>query len=111
MKQLEKMERFNKYQFVADLEVELLEAVASDQLKSTDQVWDWIHQSIDCAVIYYADCFDIVRELGFTDWEHAEFAPITNISQAAYAALYEHVNENIDLTEVEQAIENKVEND
>lgn len=105
------MERFNKYQFVADLEAELLEAVASDQIEDIDQIVDWIHQSIDNAVIYYADCFDIVRELGFTDWEGNEFGPITNISQAAYAALYEHVNENIDLTEVEQAIENKVEND
>ena len=105
------MERFNKYQFVADLEAELLEAVSSEQIEDTDQVWDWIHQSIDSAVIYYADCFEIVRELGFTDWEGNEFGPITNISQAAYAALYEHVNENIDLTEVEQAIENKVEKD
>ena len=105
------MERFNKYQFVADLEAELLEAVVSDQIEDIDQIVDWIHQSIDNAVIYYADCFEIVRELGFTDWEGNEFGPITNISQAAYAALYEHVNENIDLTEVEQAIENKVEND
>ncbi len=105
------MERFNKYQFVADLEAELLEAVSSEQIDDIDQAWDWIHQSIDSAVIYYADCFEIVRELGFTDWEGNEFGPITNISQAAYAALYEHVNENIDLTEVEQAIENKVEND
>ena len=105
------MERFNKYQFVADLEAELLEAVASSQIESEDQVWDWIHQSIDNAVIYYTDCFEIVRELGFTDWEDNELGPITNISQAAYAALSEHVSENIDLTEVEQAIENKVEND
>lgn len=105
------MERFNKYQFVADLEAELLEAVSSEQIDDIDQAWEWIHQSIDSAVIYYADCFEIVRELGFTDWEGNEFGPITNISQAAYAALYEHVNENIDLTEVEQAIENKVEND
>jgi len=105
------MERFNKYQFVADLEAELLEAVASDQIEDIDQIVEWIHQSIDNAVIYCSDCFEIVRELGFTDWEGNEFGPITNISQAAYAALYEHVNENIDLTEVEQAIENKVEND
>jgi hypothetical protein len=38
LKTIKKMERFNKYQFVADLEAELLEAVASDQIESTDQV-------------------------------------------------------------------------
>ena len=105
------MERFNKYQFVADLEAELLEAVASDQIESTDQVWDWIHQSIDNAVIYNADCFAIISELNYTDWSDSEFGPVTTISIAAYSALYELVNENIDLTEVEQAIKNKVEND
>ena len=105
------MERFNKYQFVADLEAELLEAVASNQIESEDQIWDWIHQSIDNAVIYNSDCFAIVSELNYTDWSDSEFGPVTTISIAAYSALYELVNENIDLTEVEQAIKNKIEND
>lgn len=104
------MERFNKYQFVADLETELLEAVDNGQIDNLDEAHDWISQSIDSAVIYYADCFEIIRELHFTDFTGSDFE-ITNVSQAAFAALFEYVSENIDLTEVEQAIENKVEND
>jgi hypothetical protein len=98
------METFNKYLFVSDLEAELLEAAKSEQLDDLDAVQDWIHQSIDNACIYYADCFDIIKALNFTDFTGSDFE-ITNVSQAAFAALYEHVQENIDLTEVEAEIE------
>lgn len=98
------METFNKYLFVSDLESELLEAAKNEQLEDLDAVQDWIHQSIDSACIYYADCFDIIKALNFTDFTGSDFE-ITNVSQAAFAALYEFVNENIDLTEVEAEIE------
>jgi hypothetical protein len=104
------MERFNKYQFVADLEAELLEAVDNGQIESLDDAHEWISQSIDSAVIYAADCFEIIRELHFTDFTGSDFE-ITNVYQAAFAALFEHVSENLDLNEVQEAIENKVEND
>ena len=98
------MENFNKYLFVSDLEAELLDAAKSEQLDDLDAVQDWIHQSIDNACIYYADCFDIIKSLNFTDFTGSDFE-ITNVNQAAFAALYEHVQENIDLTEVEAEIE------
>jgi hypothetical protein len=34
------MNTFNKYQFLADLQSELLDAVATNQIESEDQVWD-----------------------------------------------------------------------
>jgi 3-dehydroquinate dehydratase len=98
------MNTFNKYQFLADLQTELLDAVATNQIESEDQVWDWIHQAIDNEVIYYADCFAIIYALNFTDWSDTEFAPVTNVSIAAYSALYEFVNEELDLSAVNEAI-------
>jgi hypothetical protein len=98
------METFNKYLFVSDLEAELLEAAKNGQLDDLDDAHEWISQSIDNACIYYADCFDIIKALHFTDFTGSDFE-ITNVSQAAYAALHEHVQENIDLTEVDAEIE------
>jgi hypothetical protein len=98
------METFNKYLFVSDLEAELLDAAKGEQLDDLDAVHDWIQQSVDNACIYYADCFDIIKALHFTDFTGSDFE-ITNVTQAAFAALYEHVHANIDLTEVEAEIE------
>jgi 3-dehydroquinate dehydratase len=98
------MNTFNKYQFLADLQSELLDAVATNQIQSEDQVWDWIHQSIDNAVIYNADCFAILSELNYTDWSDSEFGPVTNVSIAAYSAIYELVNDEFDLSAVNGAI-------
>jgi len=102
------METFNKYLFVSDLEAELLDAAKSEQLDDLDAVHDWISQSIDNACIYYSDCFDIIKALNFTEFTNSGFE-ITNVTQAAFAALLEHVQENIDLTEVEAEIE-KIQN-
>lgn len=85
------MNTFNKYQFLHDLRKEIFDAVATNQIQSEDQVWDIINQSIDNAVIYYADCFAIVAELNFTHWGTSEFGRIDDISHLAFAALHEFV--------------------
>jgi hypothetical protein len=54
---------------------------------------------IDNACIYYADCFDIIKELHFTDFTDSDFT-ITNVSQAAYAALYEFATDNLDINTI-----------
>jgi hypothetical protein len=82
----------------------LLDAVATNQIQSEDQVWDWIHQAIDNSVIYNSDCFAILSELNYTDWSDSEFGPVTNVSIAAYSALYELVNDEFDLSAVNEAI-------
>jgi hypothetical protein len=96
--------KFNKYLFLSDLETELLTAVEDGQIEDIDALEDWMIQSIDNACIYYSDCFDIVKELGFTDWSNCDYE-VSGITSAAYAALTEYVHSNIDLTEVHQAID------
>ena len=98
------MNTFNKYQFLADLQSELLDAVATNQIQSEDQIWDWIHQTIDNSVIYNSDCFAILSELNYSDWSDSEFGPVTNVSIAAYSALYELINDELDLSAVNEAI-------
>ena len=98
------MNTFNKYQYLADLQTELLDAVATNQIQSEDQVWDWIHQTIDNSVIYNSDCFAILSELNYTDWSDSEFGPVTTINIAAYSALYELVNDELDLSTINEAI-------
>lgn len=98
------MNTFNKYQFLAELQSELLDAVATHQIESEDQVWDWIHQTIGNSVIYNGDCFAIISELNYADWSDSEFGPVVDVSIAAYSALYELVNDEFDLSAVNEAI-------
>lgn len=89
------MNTFNKYQFLHDLQKELFDAVATNQIESEDQVWEIIDQTIDNAVIYYADCFAIVAELNFTHWGTCGYGRIDDISHLASAALHEFVVQSI----------------
>ena len=98
------MNTFNKYQFLDDLQSELLDAVATNQIQSEDQIWDWIHQTIDNSVIYNSECFAILSELNYTDWSDSEFGPVTTINTAAYSALYELVKVALDFYPIDQAI-------
>ncbi len=84
------MKTFNTYGFLEDLKDTIKESGAED-------IWEIIHQEIDNAVIYYADCFAIVQELFVTDWKGNEFGEITNIQQLAYTALYDYVTDNLEI--------------
>ena len=81
---------FNKYDYLQDLQDLIKEENPSD-------VWEFIHQEIDNAVMYYSDCFAIIKELHCTHWEDNEFGNITNISQLAFVALYDFVVDNLEL--------------
>tara|TARA_R110000782_G_scaffold139838_1_gene232319 strand:+ start:2546 stop:2803 length:258 start_codon:yes stop_codon:yes gene_type:complete len=83
------MSRFNSYAFIKDLEDLIAEESPSD-------VNEFIHEHIDTAVIYYKDCFEILQSLHFTDWENHEFGNVTNISQLAFIALYDFVNDTLE---------------
>ena len=97
------MNTFNKYQFLADLQSELLDAVATNQIESEDQVWEIIDQTIDNAVIYYADCFAIIAALNVTNW--TRFGRIDSIEFLASSALNEFVQEELNLQEILNVIE------
>lgn len=95
---------FDKYQFLEDLKEVLLDEVKNGNLTDIDDAYDIIYQEIDRECIYYSDCFEICKTLGFVNWEDAEL-PVNNICQAAYSALSELVNEEFNLNEIEEAIE------
>jgi hypothetical protein len=85
---------FNKHNWI-DGQRELL--LDSAQNGAThDELQDQLMSDIDSECIYYADCFDIIKTLGFTDWSEAQFE-VNNVTQAAYCALYELANEEIDI--------------
>jgi hypothetical protein len=84
------MKTFNEYAFLEDLQTTIKEENPTD-------VWELIHEEIERECIYYADCFEIVRALHITDWKDNEFGEITNITQLAFAALYEYVSENLEV--------------
>jgi len=75
---------FNRIQFLNDL----LESIDKEQ---PDDLWSFIYEQIDNECIYYSDSAEIVKQLGYYNWEDEV---ITNISQAAYKALEELVCDN-----------------
>lgn len=78
-------------QMIAD---ELREA---DPNEYVDGFFELLHQEIDRAVIYYADAVAIIYELGFySDYDKSDFAPFKNISQIAFAGLYETACERME---------------
>lgn len=74
--------------------------IIEDKLKD---IQDDINHQINCEVenacIYYSDCFDIVKELGVTDWEDLAFeygSPITSICNLAMFALIQEIYERFE---------------
>jgi|TARA_B110000858_G_C17570168_1_gene366489 hypothetical protein len=93
------MNKFNKYDFLSDLE----DSIRTEQ---PEDIWEMVHQEIDRECIYYSDCFDIIKALNFTDWEDNELGQINNITQLAFTALYDFVVDNLNtepLTENSQS--------
>jgi hypothetical protein len=100
------MENFNKYNFLEALRNDILAEILNENIKDSNDVYEFIHSEIDRSVIYYSDCFDICKELNFTDWSNSQLGDITNICQAAYLALNELVEDEFDTRKMEQAIDN-----
>lgn len=85
---------FNKHTWIQE-ERDILLEYAKDGA-THDELHDQLMSDIDTDCIYYTNCFDIIKTLGFTDWSKAEFE-VKNVAQAAYCALYELANEEIDI--------------
>jgi hypothetical protein len=93
---------FNKYKWIEETEQLLkeyiLESIKNDHSVDAGDLAEQLNNEIDNDVIYYNDCWDICKEIAPNyDWDKMELAPITNISQLAFAALYEYAYQNIDL--------------
>ena len=85
---------FNKHTWIQE-ERDILLEYAKDGA-TYDELHDQLMSDIDTDCIYYTNCFDIIKALGFTDWSEAEFE-VKNVTQAAYCALYELACEEIDI--------------
>jgi hypothetical protein len=90
---------FNKYQWLEEQTDSLTEHLQNDPEATYDDLHDKLLQDIDNDCIYYATCFDIIKALHFTDFTDSDFE-ITNVSQAAYAALYEFATNNLDINAI-----------
>ena len=99
------MNNFNKYLFLDGLKATIIDAIKSGEITDISEVWEFQNQEIETACIYYSDCFDICKELNFTDWTNNEFGEITNITQAACVALQEFINEEFCTSDIEELIE------
>lgn len=92
---------FNKYEWLTRKEESLKEhiywEIQNGNSVDYSDLCEQLQNEIENSVIYYHECFDIIKSCGFTDWSENELAPITNVSQAAYVALYEFCNEELDL--------------
>jgi hypothetical protein len=84
---------FNRYEFLESVKNEITEQKPND-------LYEFIHEQIENEVIYYNDCFEICKNLMFTDFTNHEFGAINNISQAAFCALWDFIQDN--WTEIEE---------
>lgn len=89
---------FNKYDFLREIKNSL---ISEEYVIDEETAHEEINRLIENEVIYYADCFDICKELNATDFyldemgEHAK-----DITELAYYALLEVVNKEIDIQEI-----------
>ena len=95
---------FNKYEWLTRKQEALKDHISWEvghgNEVDTDQLQEQLRIELDNSVIYYHECFDIIKYCGFADWSDHELGPITNVSQAAYIALYDFCNEELDLDEL-----------
>jgi len=100
---------FNKYRFIEELKEELtneclkLSLSGSSEDETYESLETYINESLDNAVIYYNESFDIIKALQFTSFDAANNdlgIECTDVSQAAFCALYELTCIEIDLTNI-----------
>ena len=109
------MANFNKYAYLRNIEENIYDDILmhinvdQDFDEIYDEVTEYINQDIDNACIYYHNCFAIIMELNFTSFkaEDNDYGiDCGDVCQAAYVALREWVDEELDITKL---IEDKME--
>ena len=90
------MKQFDKYEFLTELRIYLIAECANlysrdaDENEFQDSLDSFIHDYIDNACIYYADCWAICYELANNDFEIDQTGETAkNIQELAYWALYD----------------------
>lgn len=97
------MRNFNKYLFIEELEKEIVSEIQNGNCQSSDDYYTIMHESIDNACIYYADCWAICAELSANDFAAYDIECNT-INQLAYAALYEYSLNELDVNKLDELI-------
>jgi hypothetical protein len=98
------MKTFNKYQFIEDLENDIVKRINKGDIDCLEAIYDEMHDTIDDACIYYSNCFDICKELNATQFDDYDME-CKNISQLAYACLYQYTMDELDINKLEKLIE------
>jgi len=98
------METFNKYQFMEELQGLITSEITHGNIQSLEDIYDEMHDAIDNACIYYSDCFDICKELNATQFDEYDME-CKNISQLAYAALYQYTMDELNVNKLEELLE------
>lgn len=94
---------FNKYQFIEELTASIKKNIERGYIECLEGIYDEMHTEIDNACIYYSTCFDICKDLNATQFDEYDME-CKNISQLAYAALYEYTMDELDVSELEELI-------
>lgn len=89
---------FDKYQFARNVESEIKEAILDGEITQDYEIDERINQEIDNAVIYYYESCLILIACTYYDWADNELGmEVTNVTQAAYLALYEYIYSETDV--------------
>lgn len=107
---------FNKYKWLEEQTESLIEYIKEDHKNGNrtdlDSLQEKLHIDLDTEVIYYNHCWDICKELASPcEWDLSEWGPINNVSQLAYAALYEWAMQKIDLEELLEETQSELDNE
>ena len=97
------MENFNKYLFIENLTADIKAEIEKGNISSYDEIQDYINSDIETACIYYSDCFAICASLCATEFETG-FGVASNISELAYYALMEFIQDEINLHELTELL-------
>jgi hypothetical protein len=94
---------FNKYQFIEDLK-----SFITSDFNNFSDLQDLLFDFIENNCIYYSDCFDIIKELNFTDFNHSDFGICDTVNKAAFCALYDLIHEQSDIFELYDELKNSL---
>jgi hypothetical protein len=85
---------FNQFNFI-----EALKSFIASDFQNFSDLNDLIFDFINNNCIYYSDCFDIIKELNFTDFNHPDFGICDTVDRAAFCALYDLIYNDSDVFE------------
>jgi hypothetical protein len=105
----ERKQMFNKYKFKDELAGSVTNAIqAGDEITDQDSLMAFIAEQIDRECTYYKTCWEIAMELNATEFkEFPEFGEVRSITQLAYAAMDEYIQEELDMDEFQALLDAK----